>query len=558
MVWLGLMLTRLSGSLFASPLFPHALAGMLSRDGLARFVSPLVPSRACWTLSRDGLARSALCLPTCFHFCPHLFPHALAGLDAVTRWSGSGSSLSPHIPFVFSPGSSRACWAGCCHEMVRLAQLPTLLRCCHEMVWLDLSPHLFPHALAGCCHEMVWLGQLFVSPLLSICVPACFLTRLLGWMLSRDGLARSAVCLPTCFHLSPRLFPHALAGLGAVTRRSGSLSPHLFPFVSPLVSSRACWAGRWSVSVSSLSPHLFPSVPPLVSSRACWAGCCHEMVWLDQLFASPPVSFCLPARFLTRLLGWMMYEMVWRGQLFVSPLVSFCLPTSFLTRLLGWMLSQDGLARSALCLPTCLHLSPHEVVWLGQLFDLPLVTICLPNCFLTRLLGQLFVALVSPPVSSRACWVGWCHEMVWVGQLFVSTPVSFCLPTCFLTRLLDWMLSRDGPARLLSICLPTSFLTRLLGCCHRMVWLDHLFFSLLVSFCLPACSLTRLLDAVTRWSASVSPTCFLTRLLGCCQEMVWLSSLSPTSPPVSSRACWAGCCHEMVWLGQLFVSACSK
>ena len=166
---------------------------------------------------------------------------------------------------------------------------------------------------------MVWLGQLFVSPLVSFCLPTCFLTRLLGWVLARDGLARSALslptclhlmlsqdslapalCLPTCVHLSP-LFPHALAGLDAVTR----------------------WAG----SVSSLSPHSFPCFSPRVSSLACWAGCCHEMVWLDQPF--------------------------------VSPLVRICLPTCFLTRLLGWMLSRDGLALSALCPPSFLHLSPH-------------------------------------------------------------------------------------------------------------------------------------------------------------------------------------------------------
>ena len=82
-----------------------------------------------------------------------------------------------------------------------------------------LSPHLFPHALAGLDAVTRWSGSVSSS------LPTCFLARLLGWMLLRDGLA---LCLPTCFHLSPRLFPHALAGLDAVTRLSG------------LVSSRAC------------------------------------------------------------------------------------------------------------------------------------------------------------------------------------------------------------------------------------------------------------------------------------------------------------------------------
>ena len=321
--------------LFVSPLVSFCLPTcflmrLLSRDGLARsalclptcFLTRLLG----WMLSRDGLARSALCLPTCF-------------LTRLLSWllsrDGLVSSLSPHVfPFVSPLDSPRACWAGCCHESPHLCPCACWAGCCHEMVWLG---QLFVSSLvssragwAGCCHKMVWLGRLFVSPLVSVCLPTCFLMRLLGWMLSRDGLV----------------------GLDAVTRWSGSvssLSPHLFPFVSPLVSSCACWAGccremvwlGWMLSRDGLARSaLF--VSPLVSSRACWAGCCHEMVSL--------------------------------GQLFVSPLVSFCLPAGFPTRLLGWMLSRDGLARSALCLPTC-----HEMVWLGQPF-------------------------VSPLVSSRACW----------------------------------------------------------------------------------------------------------------------------------------------------------
>ena len=92
---------------------------------------------------------------------------------------------------------------------------------------------------------MVWLGQRFVSPLVRICLPTCFLTCLLGWTLSRDGLARSALRLP----------------------------------VSSLVS-----------------------FPP-VSSHACWAACCHEMVWLGQLFVSPLVSICLRRVLLQGALG---------------------------------------------------------------------------------------------------------------------------------------------------------------------------------------------------------------------------------------------------------------
>ena len=262
------------------------LGWKLSRDGLARSALCLPTCFRTrllgWKLSRDGLARSALCLPTCSHLSLDLFRHGLAGLDAGTRWSGSVSSLSPHL----FPFDAVTRWSGSS----------------------PLSPHLFAFVplvssracWAGCCHEMVWLGQLFVSPLLSVFLPTCFLTRLLGWMLSRDGLARSALCLPTCVHLSPHLFPHPLAGLDAVT--------------------------RWSGSVSSLSPHSFPCFSPRVSSLACWAGCCHEMVWL--------------------------------GQPLIPPLVCICLPC-FLTRLLGWMLSRDGLARSALCLPTPFRVSPH-------------------------------------------------------------------------------------------------------------------------------------------------------------------------------------------------------
>ena len=80
-------------------------------------------------------------------------------------------------------------------------------------------------------------------------------------------------------------------------------SPHLLPFVSPLVFSRACGLDA-VISVSSLSPHLFPFASPLVSSHACWAGCCHEMVWLSQLFVSPLVPqtvYCWGSSFLLRL-----------------------------------------------------------------------------------------------------------------------------------------------------------------------------------------------------------------------------------------------------------------
>ena len=67
----------------------------------------------------------------------------------------------------------------------------------------------------------------------AFCLPTCFLTRLLGWMLTRDGLDWFALCLPTCFQLSPHLFSHALAGLGAVTRFSG---PHLFLLTTALAT----------------------------------------------------------------------------------------------------------------------------------------------------------------------------------------------------------------------------------------------------------------------------------------------------------------------------------
>ena len=105
-----------------------------------------------------------------------------------------------------------------------------------------LSPHMFPHVLA-----MVWLGQLFVSPLVSICLPTCFLTCLLGWMQSRDGLARSALC---------------------------------FSLVSSLPFSRA--------------PAIrFPCVSRAhVASRACGADCRREMVRVARF-----KSLCVPTSF---------------------------------------------------------------------------------------------------------------------------------------------------------------------------------------------------------------------------------------------------------------------
>ena len=277
--------------------------------------------------------------------------------------------------------------------------------------------------------------------------------RLLGWMLPRDGLARSALYLPTCFHLSPCLLSHSLAGLDAATKWSGSVSPlslQLFPHSLAGLDA----VTRWSGSVSPLSPHLFAFVSPLVSSRLLgWmlsqGGLARSALCL------PLVSFCLPTCFLTRLLGWMLSRGGLARSSLCLPQVSFCLPTCFLTRLLGWMLSRDGLARSALCLPTCLHLSPH----------------LLPH----------------------ACWAGCCHKVVWLGQPFVSPLVCTCLPTGFLTRLLGWI--RDGLARS-ALCLPTCLhLSPHLfphacwaGCCHKVVWLGQLFVFRLFPFVPPLVS----------------------------------------------------------------------
>ena len=278
MVWLG--------QLFVSPLVSICLPTCCCHKTVwlsQLLVSPPVSSLACWAggchqlvwLGQPFVFRLvSICLPTCFlthsraglgavtrwsgsvsSLSPHLFAHSLAGVDAVARWSGSVSPLSPHLFAFVSPlVSSRAC---CCHELVWLCLLFVPV-CFHS------SPHLLSHSLTGLDAVTRWSGSASpLSPLVCICLPTCFLTRLLG---SRDGLARSALCLPACFILSPH-----------------SLSPHLFPFVSPFVSSCACWAGRCHEMVWLGHPF----VSPLVSSRACWAGCCHKMVWLSQLFVSP-------------------------------------------------------------------------------------------------------------------------------------------------------------------------------------------------------------------------------------------------------------------------------
>ena len=390
------------------PCLPACFLGQL-------FVSPLLPTCFLtrllrWMLSRDALARSALCLPTCC--LPACF------LTRLLRWMLSRdvlarSALSPHLfPFVSSLGSSRACWAGCCHEMVWLGQpfVSLLVSIClftwfltRLLGWMlsvtrwsgsvsPLSPHLFPFVsslgssracCAGCCHEMFWLGQPFV---------------------------------PTCFHLSLHLVPHALAGLDAVTRWSGSVSS-LSPCLFPRALTGLDAVMRWSGSVSSLSPHLFP----------------HALAGLDAVSGS--VSSLSPYLF-PHLLGGLARS-------------ALCLPACFLVRLLGWILSRDGLARSALCLPSCFLLSPHLFPGLDA--------VTRRSGSVSPLSPHLF-AFVSPLVSTRTCW------------------------------------SRECLARS-ALCLPTCFLTRSLGaCCHEMVWLGQPFVSLLVS----------------------------------------------------ARACWAGCCHKMV------------
>ena len=345
---------------------------------------------------------------------------------------------------------------------------------------LALSPDLFPHTRRA---EMFWLGQLFVPPLFP---PTRFLMRLLGWMLSRDGLAWSALCLPMCFHLSPHLYHHALA-------------------------------------------------------------------------------ICLPTHFLMRLLGWMLSRdgLAWSALrlpmcFHLSPhlyhhALAICLPTHFLMRLLGWMLSRDGLAWSALRLPMCFHLS---------------------TCIITRL------PFVSPLISSCACWAGCSREMVWLGQLFVSPCVSICLPTCIIARL-------PFVSPLISSCACWA------GCSREMVWLGQLFVSPCVSICSlvssHACHSSPHsfphalagLDALARWSGLVSslsphvfpfvsrlvssrachlsPHSFPHALAGLDALAKWsglVSSLSPhvfpfVSPLVSSRACRAKSCHE-IWLSQVF------
>ena len=188
MTWLD----QLFGSLLLATCLPTLFTHALGLDADTLFVSPLASSclPACFLTRRAGRchemvwpnlflhglagldaltrwSRLALCFHTCLHLSPHLFPHALA----VTRCSGSVSPLCSNCPFVFPLFFSRACWAGCCHEMVWFGQF--------------VSPLVSSRACwAGCCHKTVWLG----------------------------GLARLALCLPTCFSLFPHLFSHALAG----------------------------------------------------------------------------------------------------------------------------------------------------------------------------------------------------------------------------------------------------------------------------------------------------------------------------------------------------------
>ena len=101
--------------------------------------------------------------------------------------------------------------------------------------------------------------------------------------------------------------------------RSGSvssLSPQLFPLVSRLISSRACWADCWD-GRSPLCFRLFAFVFPLVSSLACGSGCCYEMVWIGQLFVPPLVSSHVLAG------AGRCHEMAW-----LAPLVSALLQES--------------------------------------------------------------------------------------------------------------------------------------------------------------------------------------------------------------------------------------
>ena len=214
-------------------------------------------------LSRHGLARSD-CPPTSF----------------LARLLGSRKMVWFGQPFV-PPLFPHACWSGCCPKMVWLTQLfvlhtpctlsrsarsvscPSPARCALSLpssrapIPVRFKRSCLPHALAGLTAVARWSGSVT-----SLCLPSCFhlsphlFSHLLGWMMSRDGLARSALCLPTCFQVSSDLsracwvgFCHEMVWLG----QRGQ------PFVSPLVSTGLDALTRLSGSVSSLSPPCLPS-----------------------------------------------------------------------------------------------------------------------------------------------------------------------------------------------------------------------------------------------------------------------------------------------------------
>ena len=180
---------------------------------------------------------------------PLVFLH-ICSKQGSLAWNGSCRLVS------FALLSSRACWAGLSRDSLAL----------------PLSPHLFLHTLAGLDAVTRWSGSVS-SDLFFICLPTYFLTRLLGWMLSRDGLARSAlsidlffICLPTCF--LTRLLGWMLSQDG------GSLLAALSPLVSlplsPLVSCQRIPLTS-SDGFLPLSPFLSPCLPfspPVSRSRS--------------------------------------------------------------------------------------------------------------------------------------------------------------------------------------------------------------------------------------------------------------------------------------------------
>ena len=408
------------------PLFPlgsHCLPScFLSVDGVSAFprsclpLSSIVSSHVslCWMVRPPSRSLISPCLPACVpvlggasafpRSCFSMFPivsHCLPTCELVLDGASASRGLISPCPIV-SPHVC-LCWMVCppSQGLVSSCLVSALPRSC-----LPSSPMVCPLSrMVSLLVFIFWMvcppsrgvvsPCLALSPLVSHCLPSCFL--------SLDG---ASAFLRSHLPCSPIVSPHVCLCWMVCPPSRGLVSPCLL--VSPLVSL----ASRASHFLSSLVSHCLPH-------KCKCVGWCVRFAEVSPLVSY--VSHCLPACACV-------------GPLF--PIVN-CLPTRAPVL--------DGVSAFS---RSCLRLSPIVSLLFSHLVSpclplSPIVSHCLP---LSPLVSHCF------PLSPHMCaCVEWCVLLPEVLSLIVSLPLSSHMCAC-----VGWYLRLGWCVRLLSHCVPMS------------------------------------------------------------------------------------------------------